>query len=101
MTRRMGQVAPELFSHSMACLLHSCSSFSSLCSFQQLEKSAPGSLHKSLLSENSTRGFSSSEGEPEARVAAGQAGQGHSLTGPHSVFIVCPWKALGLKPVAD
>lgn len=85
----MAWVAPELFSRSMAHLLHSCPSSSSLCTFQQL-KCAPGSLHQSLLSEASSSGFLASEGEPGARVRAGQVGQGHSPTGPHSIFITCP-----------
>ena len=85
----VAQVAPELFFCSMARLLHSCPSSSSLCSLQQL-KCAPGSLHQSLVSESSSSGFSASKGEPGARVRAGQAGQGHSLTGPRSIFVTCP-----------
>lgn len=93
--RGMARVAPVLSSHSMAFLLHSCPSFSSLCSYQQL-KCAPGSLHQSLLSESSSSGFLGSEGEPGARVRAGPAQQEHRPAGPHSVFRLtgfetCDW----------
>lgn len=89
-----------LFSCSMARLPHCCPSSSSLCSFQQL-KCAPGSLRQSLLPECTSSGFSTSMGEPGASVRARQAGQVHSLSGPHTIFITCPWNGLDLKPVTD
>lgn len=74
---RQRGVSAESFPLSMAHLLHSCPSSSSLSSSQQLI-CAPGSLDQSLLSGSSSSSFSASEGEAGVR---GRAGQGHRPQG--------------------